>query len=103
MLGFPWKAPMQHPNEEPKLQNPMQTEAARAAAHATRNAREALKVVNRHRLMVYAVRLSGSAFGWELRHLGGIVHHRSTEGFPSMELAREAGEAALAALPDASA
>lgn len=68
---------------------------------AARKAAWRLKAENRHKLTVFTVRLSGLTFGWELRHLGSIIHHRSTEAYPSAELARQAGEAALTALTDA--
>ena len=79
------------PKPQSKRSNPLQTAAARAASHSTRSARDALKIVNRHKLAVFAVRLSGSTYGWELRHLGGIVHHRSVESFPSIALAQAGG------------
>ena len=86
-------------NDERKPLDYLQTDAARAARRQTRQTTEAEKVANRHRLMVFTVRLSGTAFGWELRHFGSIVHHRSSENYSSEQLARQAGEAALAAMP----
>lgn len=75
--------------------NHLQTQAARAARAASRRANEELRIANRYKLLVFTVRLTGSAFGWELRQFGSIVQQRGSESFLSAELARQAGEAAL--------
>lgn len=47
---------------------------------------------------VFIVKADDRAFTWELRRFGGVVLERGVETFPSGELARAGGEAALAAL-----
>ena len=72
------------------------TEAARAAALASRRAKAALPKDPDRQFAVFAVRHEDAAglFAWELRRYGGVVLARGTEAFPD---AVAAGRAALAA------
>ena len=47
---------------------------------------------------VFVTRVSNQAFTWQVRRFGALVVQEAQQTYPSAQLAREAGEAALGAL-----
>ena len=44
---------------------------------------------------VFVTRVSGQSFSWQVRRFGGIVVQEGQHTYPTAQLARQAGEAAL--------
>ena len=86
-------------DEEPTPRYSMHSAKASAARKAAKDANREVRVAGQNKLAVFTVRMSATLFGWELRRHRGVCQHRSEEGFSSVDTARQAGEAALAALP----
>lgn len=76
------------------------TVAAREAALARRRELAALPKDPVDRLRLYVTRGArvGNDFGWEIRRFGALVVARSAMGYATAELARHAGDDAIAAM-----
>ena len=91
---------MQHDEAAPRRHF---TQAARDAALARRRELAAMPKdpSGQPRLFVTRGAQTGTDFGWEIRRFGALVIARSDRGYPTAELARNAGDHAAAVLADA--
>ena len=79
------------------------TQAARDAALARRRelAAQPKDPSDRPRLFVTRGAKAGNDFGWEIRRFGALGVARSARGYPPADLARRAGDIAMAAWSEA--
>lgn len=74
------------------------TTAERASEMVTRSAKAVATSALRSRMEVFVLRASNTTYMWEIRRNGSTTLHQSPETFPTISLARSAGEVALVAL-----
>ena len=71
------------------------TQDARSAAAAARRRRSELQAETKGNLEVFTVRLN-NGFSWQLRQFGAIIVADTEQRYASMDMARAAGDSALA-------
>jgi hypothetical protein len=86
----------QPPNEPSKRQRVFTASARAAGAEARRVKGEAKRARPEVFMELFVVLDTAQGFGWEIRRYGAIVMFKSTAVYATIDLAREAGEAAMA-------
>lgn len=75
------------------------TQAARDASVAAKRAKSTMmQDIAAPRVFITRLTSFPMPFGWEIRRFGGLILGRSEMGYPTVALARSAGEKTLAAL-----